>query len=291
MAFVHLHTHTHYSMQSSPVFPRELFTACARLGMDSVAVTDYGAMFNMPELFSLAADAGVRLIIGSEIYLLEQDAWHDSRTSASPSLLLLVKNEAGYRNLCILLSRAAREGFINGTPHVDSVWLGEYSEGLVCLSAYYAGRIGRALLADNYREASSFAACYRDIYGDDFYLELQRHHTSFDDRLNEETLRLASEHGIDVVATNNVHYLEKKDADRYRALVAVKTKQKLSSPQLQSLPNNENYLKSPEEMEALFDDSRNERSNTLEIARKCEYAFHTQEPRLPSFPLPDGFED
>jgi len=291
MDFVHLHTHTHYSMQSSPVFPQELFAACARQGMDAVAVTDYAAMFNMPELFSLAREAGVRLIIGSEIYLLEQDAWHDSRTSVSPSLILLVKDDAGYRNLCILLSRAAREGFVNGMPHVDSSWLAEYSEGLVCLSGYYAGRIGRALLAGNRDEASSFASFYRTIYGDDFYLELQRHSTPFDDRLNEETIALAGELGIGAVATNNVHYLERKDADRYRALVAVKTKQKLSSPQLQCLPNNENYLRTPEEMSKLFDDTHGELSNTLQIAEKCSFSFHTQEPRLPRFPLPDGFED
>ncbi len=291
MDFVHLHTHTHFSMQSSPVFSQELFASCKKHAMSAVAVTDYAALFNMPELFSLAADAGVRLIVGSEIYLLEQDAYHDSKTSSSPSLVLLVKNEEGYRNLCILLSRAARECFINGTPHVDSDWLKDYREGLICLSAYYAGRIGRALLADNYSEASSFAAFYRDIYGEDFFLELQRHRNPFDEKLNSDTIRLAKEYGTGLVATNNVHYLEKKDADSYRAMVAIKTKDKLSSKQLQCLQGSENYFKSQEEMAKLFDNTHGELSNTLGIAEKCSYTFREQDPKLPHFPLPEGFDD
>ncbi len=291
MDFVHLHTHTHFSMQSSPIFPHELFAVCRKHGMHTVAVTDYAATFNMPELFSLADEAGVRLIIGSEIYLLEQDAYHNSKSSSSPSLLLLVKNEEGYRNLCILLSRAAREGFFNGMPHVDSSWLAEAREGLICLSAYYAGRIGRALLAGNHSEAASFAAFYSDIYGGDFFLELQRHRTPFDESLNTETIRLAEEHGIGLVATNNVHYLEKKDADRYRAMVAIKTKEKLSSSQLQCLPNSENYFKSPQEMAALFDNTYGELSNTVGIAGRCTYSFREEDPKLPHFPLPEGFDD
>ena len=291
MDFVHLHTHTHFSMQSSPIFPHELFAVCRKHGMHTVAVTDYAATFNMPELFSLADEAGVRLIIGSEIYLLEQDAYHNSKSSSSPSLLLLVKNEEGYRNLCILLSKAAREGFFNGMPHVDSSWLAETREGLICLSAYYAGRIGRALLAGNHSEAASFAAFYSDIYGGDFFLELQRHRTPFDESLNTETIKLAEEHGIGLVATNNVHYLEKKDADRYRAMVAIKTKEKLSSSQLQCLPNSENYFKSPQEMAALFDNTYGELSNTVGIAGRCTYSFREEDPKLPHFPLPEGFDD
>lgn len=291
MDFVHLHTHTHFSMQSSPIFAQELFAACRKHAMHTVAVTDYAAIFNMPELFSMAEKSEVRLIIGSEIYLLEQDAYHNSKTSSSPSLLLLVKNEEGYRNLCILLSRAARKGFFNGMPHVDSNWLADAREGLVCLSASYAGRIGRALLAGNESEASSFAAFYSDIYGEDFFLELQRHHTPFDDALNAETVRLAEKHGIGLVATNNVHYLEKKDADSYRAMVAIKTKNKLSSKQLQCLPGSENYFKSPQEMSALFDNSHGELSNTVGIAERCTYRFRKKEPKLPHFPLPEGFDD
>ena len=146
MEFVHLHVHTHYSMQSSPVFPGELFSACRRLGMESVAVTDYCSIFNMPELFSDARKAGVKLIIGSEVYLLESGAHSHAKNSVSPSLLLLVESEIGYRNLCILLSRASRDGFINGMPHLESRLLEEYSGGLICLSAYSSGRIGRGCL-------------------------------------------------------------------------------------------------------------------------------------------------
>ena len=291
MDFVHLHTHTHFSMQNSPIFPQELFAACRKNAMNAVAITDFSATFNMPELFGLAKEAGIKLIIGSEIYLLEQDAYHDSKSSFPPSLILLVKNEEGYRSLCLLLSRGAREGFVNGIPHVDSSWLKEHREGLICLSAYESGRIGRALLADNYAEASSFTSFYRDIYGEDFFLELQRHHTPFDDKLNSDTIRLAKEHATGVVATNNVHYLERKDADRYRAMVAIRTKEKLSSRQLRCLPNNENYFKSPEEMATLFDNAYGELSNTISIAERCTYRFTTQKPKLPHFPLPEAFKN
>ncbi|UZJ38563.1 DNA polymerase III subunit alpha [Prosthecochloris sp. SCSIO W1103] len=291
MDFVHLHTHTHFSMQSSPIFPHELFAACQKSAMHTVAVTDYAATFNMPELFSLADEAGVRLIIGSEIYLLERDAYHNGKSFSSPSLILLVKNEEGYRNLCVLLSKAAREGFINGMPHVDSNWLADACDGLICLSAYYAGRIGRALLAGNFEEATSFTTFYKDIYGEDFFLELQRHHTSFDEKLNADTIRLAEENGVKLVATNNVHYLERKDADRYRAMVAIRTKEKLSSNQLQCLPSSENYFRSSKEMADLFDDAHGELSNTVSIAEKCTYRFRKEEPKLPHFPLPAGFDD
>ncbi|MEI8033120.1 MAG: DNA polymerase III subunit alpha [Chlorobiaceae bacterium] len=291
MDFVHLHVHTHYSMQSSPIFPGELFAAAARFGMKSVAVTDYCAIFNMPELFSEASDAGIKLIIGSELLLLESDAHQSGRSPVSPSLILLVKNEAGYRNLCILLSRAAKEGFVNGMPHVESRLLEQCHDGLVCMSAYSSGRIGRALLAGAVDEAETFSRYYQEIFGADFYLELQRHNTPFDDHLNKETIALADRCGIELVATNNVHYLERKDAGCYRAMVAIRTKEKLSSQSLQALPGNDHYLKSSDEMGRLFSDEHRELSNATAIAEKCTYTFCQKEPVLPHFPLPEGFED
>ena len=228
MAFIHLHTHTHYSMQSSPIFPCELFDAALKFGMESIAVTDYCAMFNMPELFTEAKNAGVRLIIGSELLLLEADAHQGRRVPVSPSLVVLVQNEVGYRNLCILLSRAAKDGFLNGMPHIESRLLECYHEGLVSLSGYSSGRIGRALLAGALDEAETFTAYYQEIFGDNFYLELQRHHTPFDEKLNQQIIDLAEKFSVELVATNNVHYLERKDAGCYRAMVANRTKEKLS---------------------------------------------------------------
>ena len=173
MDFVHLHAHTHYSMQSSPVFPGEMFSSALKYGMKSIAVTDYCAIFNMPELFNEARNAGIKLIIGSELLLLETDAHQHGPAPVSPSLVLLVQNDAGYRNLCILLSRAAKDGFVHGMPHIESRLLETCHEGLVCLSAYSSGRIGRALLAGAIQEAESFAVYYREIFGNNFYLELQ----------------------------------------------------------------------------------------------------------------------
>ena len=174
MDFVHLHAHTHYSMQNSPVFPGEMFSAAVKFGMKSIAVTDYCAIFNMPELFNEAKKVGIKLIIGSELLLLETDAHQNNRIPISPSLILLVQNDTGYRNLCILLSRAAKDGFVNGMPHIESRLLENYHDGLVCISGYSSGRIGRALLAGAIDEAETFAAYYREIFGENFYLELQQ---------------------------------------------------------------------------------------------------------------------
>lgn len=290
MDFVHLHAHTHYSMQSSPIFPGELFRAAASHGMKRIAVTDYCAIFNMPELFSEASSAGVELIIGSELLLLEGDD-HQQKGAAAPSLVLLARNETGYRNLCILLSRASRDGFRHGMPHADPKLLEEFHDGLVCLSAYHAGRIGRALLAGAAGEAERLASYYRELFGNRFYLELQRHNTHYDEELNAATVELAGKLSIPLVATNNVHYLERRDAGCYRAMVANRTKEKLSSPNLQALPGQEYYLKSAEEMQLLFDDRHGELSATAEIAASCTYAFSEKEPILPHFPVPEAFTD
>ncbi|KUL20894.1 DNA polymerase III subunit alpha [Chlorobium limicola] len=291
MEFVHLHVHTHYSMQSSPVFPGELFSACRRLGMKSVAVTDYCSIFNMPELFSNAIKADVKLIIGTELFLLESATHSHVKNTFSPSIILLVQSEAGYRNLCILLSRASREGFINGTPHLESRLLEDHHDGLICLSAYSSGRIGRALLAGSLHEAETVTGYYKDIFGDNFYLELQRHATSFDDKLNAATIALAEKFSVELVATNNVHYLDRKDSGCYRAMIANRTKEKLSSQNLQALPGSEHYLKTAGEMAHLFPDNGRALANSARIAEKCTYVFKKKEPILPHYRLPDGFDD
>ncbi|NTU68519.1 MAG: DNA polymerase III subunit alpha [Chlorobiaceae bacterium] len=288
MSFVHLHTHTHFSMQSSPIFAGELFSACKKKGMDTVAITDYAAMFNMPELFGIAKKAEVKLIIGSEVFLAGTEAKGNGRPA---TLVLLVQDDTGYRNMCVLLSRAAREGFTNGMPQVDLKVLESCREGLTCLSAAHAGLIGRALLDGDETAARQHADAYRNLFGDRFYLELQRHGLPYDDQLVQATLKMADETRIPLVATNNVHYLEKSDAGCYRAMIANRTKEKLDSRNLQCLPGSENYFKTAGEMAAMFDNARGELDNTRRIAESCSYAFRTQEPRLPHFPLPDGFAD
>lgn len=288
MEFVHLHTHTHFSMQSSPIFAGELFAACRKHGMATVAITDYAAMFNMPELFRGADKAGVKLIIGSEIFLHESDTHQNGR---APTLVLLVQNETGYRNLCVMLSRASREGFLHGLPHVGKAMLEECHEGLFCLSAAHAGRIGRSLLAGAEEDGRNWALYYRSLFGGRFFLELQRHYAPYDDELNAATIRLAADTGIGLVATNNVHYLEKKDAGCYRAMIANRTKEKLSNPNLQCLPGSENYFKSAQEMAALFTNGHGELSATVDIAAQCTFRFENKEPLLPVFPLPEGFSD
>jgi DNA polymerase-3 subunit alpha len=274
-------------MQSSPIFPGELFAACKKQGMAAVAVTDYGAMFNMPELFGHAKKAEVKLIMGAEIYL----AGTDSRDGGKPAtLVLLIRDGVGYRNMCVILSRAARDGFSSGLPHVDRAVLEEYRDGLVCLSAAHSGLVGRALLAGDEREASKHAKYYRDLFGEHFYLELQKHGAPYEEQLIPGTIRISEELGIPLVATNNVHYLDRRDSGCYRAMIANRTKERLNSQNLQCLPGHENYFKSAAEMASLFDNARGELDNTVKIAESCSYKFIDQDPNLPKFPLPEGFE-
>ncbi|NTV46738.1 MAG: DNA polymerase III subunit alpha, partial [Chlorobiales bacterium] len=288
--FVHLHTHTHYSMQSSTIMMSELFGQCKKLGMSAVAVTDYASMFNMPELFSKAKKNDVKLIIGSEIFVVP-GIMSDKKQQEVYHLILLVKNETGYQNMSRILSAAARDGFYQQRPRVDLKLITAHAEGLICLTACEEGELSKMILRDNYNGAKKFVQTYKEIFKDDFYIELQYHNAPNDEKLNQEKIKLAEEFSVKVVATNDVHYLEKKDAPLQDALQSIRNKQTQANSNRPKLPTEEFYLKSADEMARLFNDEHQELTNTLEIADKCTFKFQDQDPRLPHFEIPEGFKD
>lgn len=288
--FIHLHTHTHFSMQESTILPKELFKKCKALGMNTIAVTDYASVFNMPQLFSYAKENEVKLIIGAELYMVEGDML-DKTEQQTYHLIVLVKDQAGYQNLSRILSSAARDGFFKQKPRADFELLKKYKEGLICLSACEESLLDHYLLSDQVEAAKTWTKSLQNLFGEDFYIELFNHYAENDHKLNNQKIEIARELGIELVATNNVHYLEKEDWQYQDALQAIKNKQILSAPDRVMLPTHEYYLKSPEEMAALFDNSHNELSNTQVIADKCVYNFDDEEPKLPTFNIPAEFED
>jgi DNA polymerase-3 subunit alpha len=293
--FIHLHTHTHYSMLTSPIFPIDLFNKCLDLGMNAVAVTDHAALFNMPELFSEAKKVSqqrgqrFKLIVGAELFIAPTSR-HSKSTTEVHHLNVLVKDAKGYRNLCKILSIAAREGFYY-RPRADKDTLFKYADGLICMTSCNRGELAKLVLQNNEAGAEQFVKEHKDVFGDDFYIELERHNAPEDSRLNESLIRLARKFDVKLVATNDVHYLEKKDAEIQEVMLAMKSKSTLSTPKRMRLPTPEFYLKSPAEMALLFDNTHRELSHTLEINEKCTFDFHDIAPQLPYFKIPGGFKD
>jgi len=288
--FVHLHTHTHYSMQASTIMPGELFAECQKLGMSAVGVTDYSNMFNMPELFSSAKKHEVKLIMGTELFLVP-GAMNEKKEQALYHLVLLVKNEQGYRNLCKILSAAARDGFYKQIPRADFNLIQKNAAGLICLTACRQGELSQYILDNAFDKAKAFIARYKKLFQDDFYIELHAHNAPGDADLNEVKVALAKEFGVKLVATNDVHYLKREDAQYQDALQALKNKQTLSSPNRKRLPTEEFYLKTADEMARMFNNAQDELTNTLEIAEKCTFVFNDEQPHLPHFPIPSEFEN
>jgi DNA polymerase-3 subunit alpha len=282
-------------MLTSPIFPIDLFNKCLDLGMNAVAVTDHAALFNMPELFSEAKKVSqqrgqrFKLIVGAELFIAPTSR-HSKSTTEVHHLNVLVKDAKGYRNLCKILSIAAREGFYY-RPRADKDTLFKYADGLICMTSCNRGELAKLVLQNNEAGAEQFVKEHKDVFGDDFYIELERHNAPEDSRLNESLIRLARKFDVKLVATNDVHYLEKKDAEIQEVMLAMKSKSTLSTPKRMRLPTPEFYLKSPAEMALLFDNTHRELSHTLEINEKCTFDFHDIAPQLPYFKIPGGFKD
>ncbi len=291
--FIHLHTHTHYSLLSSPIFPEDLFLACLEKGMNAVAVTDHASLFNMPSLFADAKKASekkgrpFKLIIGAELYIAP-DSRHKKESREAYHLNVLVKDATGYRNLCKILSAAACEGF-HFRPRADFELITKFHEGLICMTSCEKGELPKLVAKKDHDGARRWIGNYKELFGDDFYIELENHFTNSEASINRELIALAKEFDVKLVATNDVHYLNREDAPKQEVMMAMKGKLKLSDKKRMRFPNDEFYLKSPSEMALAFDNEHRELSNTLEIAEKCTYEFKDETAKLPYFPIPPEF--
>ncbi|MBQ9710434.1 MAG: DNA polymerase III subunit alpha, partial [Clostridia bacterium] len=268
--FVHLHVHTEYSLLDGATKIDEVFKIAKGLGQTAVAITDHGNMYGTLYFAEEAKKAGVQAIIGCEMYMCDDMTKRTGGRAENEydHLVLLCKNKKGYKNLIRLDSDAWTSGFYS-KPRSDYKHLREHSEGLVCLSACIAGRIPKRLLNGDYEGAKKVALELKDIFGEDFYIEIQDHGMEEEKYVNPLLVKLAREIGVKLVATNDVHYLEKKDSEMQDVMLCINTKKTLDDPNRLKFSSDEFYLKSGDEMLELFPNYPDAIANTLEIAQKC----------------------
>lgn len=287
--FTHLHVHSHYSLLDGLSKIPELVQHVKNLGMEAVAVTDHGAMYGVIELYREAQKAGIKPIIGMEAYLTTKG--HKERLPKEQErrfhLVLLAKNNTGYRNLMELTTRAHLDGFYY-KPRIDFPLLEKHHEGLICLSGCLASQVPRLILAGRYDRAKRLALDYQSLFGEgNYYLELQ-HHPSIpeQEKVNKALIEISAETGIPLVATQDSHYLRPEDAETQDALVAIQTNNMLTDNNRLSMRGEDYSLKSPEQMHEAFKDIPQALENTQNIARMCEVKIEIGKVHLPHYPLP-----
>ncbi len=289
--FVHLHLHTNFSLLDGTIRVPDLIDRAHEYKMPAVAVTDHGNIFSAIDFYKEAMKKGVKPIIGCEVYVAPGD-----RTDKTPNgigestthLVLLVKNEKGYRNLCKLLTTAFLDGFYY-KPRVDMKVLREYNEGLIALSACLHGYVAFPLTEGRTERAVEAALELKEIFDEKrFYLELQDHGMDLQKKVNEEMIKISLEHNIPLVATNDCHYLEQKDHKMHDVLLCIQTAKTVDDPNRMRYYGDQFYFKSAEEMEALFAHIPEALSNTVDIAERCNLELTFGENYLPNFPLPEG---
>ena len=293
MGFAHLHVHSEYSLLDGACRIGPLVERAKELGQTALAITDHGVMYGAVAFYKAAVAAGIRPIIGCEVYVAPRgmtDRVHGV-DDAYTHLVLLCRDETGYHNLCYLVSAAFERGFY-GKPRIDWPLLREHAEGLICLSGCVAGDIPRAILRGDYEAAKARAEELQELFGEgNFYLELQNHRMTDEARVRAALLRIHRETGIPLAATNDVHYIKKQDAYDQDVLLCIQTGQTLDSPERLRFPNDEFYLKSEAEMRALFDEYPDAVENTQRIADRCRFDFTFGHYHLPRFLLPEGETD
>ncbi len=287
--FSHLHVHTEYSLLDGLCRIGPLVQRCRDLGMDALAITDHGVLYGAVEFYSACKEAGIKPIIGCEAYLATGS--RGSRTAADRSpyhLVLLAKNNAGYRNLIQLVTKSHLEGFYY-KPRVDRELLAEHHEGIIVLSACLNGPIARPFADGLPDEARANAAWLQDLYGEDFYLELQRHSGMPQlDPVNEGIMAIHQELGIPVVATNDFHYINREDAELQDIRICISTNATVNDEKRLKIAEDSFYLKSSQEMEELFADLPEAIENTQRIADACNVELGFDRIRLPEYDTPDG---
>ena len=290
--FVHLHVHTEYSLLDGACRIKNLAARCRELGQKAVAITDHGVMYGVMPFYQAAKTAGLHPVIGCEVYVAQRTR-HDREhrlDGKSYHLVLLCQNQTGYRNLVKLVSLASLEGFYH-KPRVDWELLTQYHEGLICLSGCLAGEIPRLLSEGSYEAAKEKALQYQRLFGqENYYLELQNHGIAEQQRILPLLLRISRETGIPVAATNDAHYIAKKDAAMQDVLLCIQTGKTIQDPDGMHFETQEFYLKSTEEMASLFRDVPEAITNTGKIAARCQVEFQFDQIYLPRFTM-EGVTD
>ena len=292
MNFTHLHVHSEYSLLDGSSKIGELIARTKELGMDSIAITDHGVMYGVIDFYRAAKDAGVRPIIGCEVYVAPGSRFDRESSQGEERynhLVLLAENDTGYKNLMKIVSKGFTEGFYY-KPRVDYEVLRSCHEGIIALSACLAGAVPAKLIKGSYEEAKEEALKLQGIFGKgNFFLELQDHGLSPQQTVNQGLLRMHEDTGIELVATNDVHYIYDTDVEAHDILLCIQTGKKVSDENRMRYEGGQYFLKSPEQMAELFPYAREALENTYKIGQRCNVEIEFGNYKLPKFDVPEGY--
>ncbi|MGG1556181.1 DNA polymerase III subunit alpha, partial [Paenibacillus ferrarius] len=289
-SFVHLHVHSEYSLLDGAARMEELVGRAAELGMTSLALTDHGVMYGAIAFYKACKQRGIKPIIGCEVYITSGSLHDKGSRQEQPiyHLILLARNMQGYHNLMKLVSIGHLEGF-HYRPRIDMAHLAQYAEGLICLSSCLGSEVSQHLLHDRYEEARSTAERYKNIFGDDYYLEIQDHGMIEQKKVMAAMIKLSGETGIPLIATNDVHYVKEPDHVVQDILICIGTGKTVADTDRLKMGTSQMYLKSDEEMRRLFAHAPEALANTAVVADRCELELTFGKSILPSFrPIPEG---
>lgn len=293
MAFTHLHVHTEYSLLDGSSKIKELTARAKELGMDSLAITDHGVMYGVIDFYRAAKEVGIKPILGCEVYVAPGSRFDRENTGGEDRyyhLVLLAENDQGYKNLMKIVSKGFVEGFYY-KPRVDYEVLETYHEGVIALSACLAGEVQKYLARGMYEEAMRSAQRYEGIFGkNNFFLELQDHGLPEQKMVNQGLLRLSRDTGIELVATNDIHYTFAEDEKAHDILLCIQTGKKVADEDRMRYAGGQYYCKSEEEMQALFPYAREALENTHKIAERCNVEIEFGVTKLPKYEVPEGFD-
>ena len=289
LKFTHLHVHTEYSLLDGSAKIGELVERVKELGMDSIAITDHGAMYGAIDFYKKAKSCGIKPIIGCEVYVAPNSRLvKDNSSNVYYHLVLLAENNEGYENLIKLVSYGFIDGFYY-KPRIDLDILKKYSKGLIGSSACLAGQVARSILRESYDKAKEVALMYEEILGKgNFYLELQDHGLREQKLVNQHLIKMSKETGIPLICTNDSHYIYKEDSKAHDILLCIQTGKTVNDEVRMRYEGSEFYVKSPQEMASLFPDVPEALENTYKISQRCNVEFTFHELKLPKYDVPDG---
>lgn len=287
--FVHLHLHSEYSLLDGSTRINLLPKRVKELGMDAVALTDHGNMYGSIAFYKACKDQGVKPILGCEVYVSEKDMTIKDKTNKRFHLILLAENNQGFKNIMKIVSLAFVDGYYY-KPRVDKEVLKKYSKGIIATSACLGGEVQRFILDRDLEAAKAAALEYREIFGENnFFLELQDHGMPEQARVNRELIKMSEELNFPLTVSNDVHYLDRDDAKSHDVLLCIQTGKIINEENRMKFPSDEFYLKSPDEMAALFPENKDALENTVKIANRCNVEIKFHEQHLPEFTVPEGY--
>ena len=293
MDFTHLHVHTEYSLLDGSAKIKELVKRAKELGMKALAITDHGVMYGAIDFYKAAREAGIKPIIGCEVYVAPGSRFDRELTKGEDRyyhLVLLAKNNVGYTNLSKIVSRGFTEGYYY-KPRVDVEVLEQYSEGIIALSACLAGEVAVNIRKNNYEAAKETALKYQQIFGEgNYFLEMQDHGIPEQRTVNNGIMRLSKETGIPMVVTNDSHYITADDAEAHDILLCIQTGKIVTDEDRMRYDGGQYYLKSPEEMYQLFPYAKEALENTSKIADMCNVEIVFGEQKVPRYDVPEGYD-